>query len=317
MDINYYKITASRLEAFSPGSSDMLDSQVPVWISIYTENRNKIAEHLGNVINDELALSHLLEPGGNARIRFTDRWAVLDFNTIVEEKSIMTDTVTFLAGENILITVADKSRTALKEIKSEILSLTLPTNEELIHLVCLLLQELSSDNMQIVANARKRVEMLAEAIDERPKDLEPSDIMSAKRDLGVMFGVLEDEYLSIGYLTQHRFRIDSAKYRKLLTETAEGLAQLKRSVERSEDRLESIHLQYILSLQDITSKRLSTLTILQAIFVPLTLIAGIYGMNFAYMPELRWKFSYFWILGLMVVIAGCELWYFYKRDWFK
>ncbi len=59
------------------------------------------------------------------------------------------------------------------------------------------------------------------------------------------------------------------------------------------------------------------LTVLRAIFVPLTLIAGIYGMNFAFMPELQLKHGYFWVLGLMAVIAIGELWFFHKNGWFK
>jgi len=54
----------------------------------------------------------------------------------------------------------------------------------------------------------------------------------------------------------------------------------------------------MLSFQELFNKRLSTITILQAIFVPLTLIAGIYGMNFAFMPELKWEHGYFFDFGI-------------------
>jgi magnesium transporter len=295
----------------------VLDLQVPTWISVYTTDRNKIVERLGTVINDELATNYVLKPGNNTRVKFTKKWAVLDFYTVYETDRIVVDTVTIMAGEDLVITITDKSRTAADDIKSLLSSLKMPVNEELVHLVYLLLHELASDNLQIVANARKQVENLARSIDEQPQELEPTDIMSVKRDLGVIFSVIEDEYHSVSYLTTLRFRIDSAKYRRLLNETAEGLGQLKRSVERTENRLESIHLQYILTLQDTTNKRLNTLTIVNAIFVPLTLIAGIYGMNFVYMPELQWELSYFSILGLMGLIAGCELLYFYTKGWFR
>ena len=53
------------------------------------------------------------------------------------------------------------------------------------------------------------------------------------------------------------------------------------------------------------------LTIFSAFFLPLTFIAGIYGMNFDYMPELRWKYGYFITLGVMVVISIIIL------SWFK
>ncbi|HEV3398542.1 MAG TPA: CorA family divalent cation transporter [Actinomycetes bacterium] len=49
-----------------------------------------------------------------------------------------------------------------------------------------------------------------------------------------------------------------------------------------------------------------------AIFAVVTMISGIYGMNFHHMPELGWRFGYGWALGLMVVSAGA-LWVYFKR----
>jgi magnesium transporter len=49
-----------------------------------------------------------------------------------------------------------------------------------------------------------------------------------------------------------------------------------------------------------------------AILAVITIIAGIYGMNFVHMPELQWRFGYAWALGLMVV-SGVGLWLFFKR----
>lgn len=59
-----------------------------------------------------------------------------------------------------------------------------------------------------------------------------------------------------------------------------------------------------------------TLTVITTIFMPLSFIAGIYGMNFDYMPELRWKYGYFLVLTLMGVIAGSMILWFRRRNWF-
>ena len=54
------------------------------------------------------------------------------------------------------------------------------------------------------------------------------------------------------------------------------------------------------------------LTIFSAFFLPLTFVAGIYGMNFENMPELRWQFGYFMILGIMTIIA-IIIYFWFKR----
>ncbi|MFI0471904.1 magnesium/cobalt transporter CorA [Halomonas sp. HMF6819] len=58
------------------------------------------------------------------------------------------------------------------------------------------------------------------------------------------------------------------------------------------------------------------LTVITAIFVPLTFIAGIYGMNFENMPELGWRYGYFFVWALMLFIAGMLIWYFQRKKWF-
>ncbi len=57
------------------------------------------------------------------------------------------------------------------------------------------------------------------------------------------------------------------------------------------------------------------LTIITVIFVPLSFLAGIYGMNFEYIPELGFKYSYFILLGVMITIVFIQLVLFRRRKW--
>jgi magnesium transporter len=58
-----------------------------------------------------------------------------------------------------------------------------------------------------------------------------------------------------------------------------------------------------------------TLTVITTIFMPLTFIAGVYGMNFEHMPELHWRYGYFFILGFMFVLAVSMSIWFYRKGW--
>ncbi len=57
------------------------------------------------------------------------------------------------------------------------------------------------------------------------------------------------------------------------------------------------------------------LTVISTIFIPLSFVAGVYGMNFDNMPELRTRNGYFIILGLMFLAAVGMLWYFKRKKW--
>ncbi len=61
---------------------------------------------------------------------------------------------------------------------------------------------------------------------------------------------------------------------------------------------------------------MKVLTIISTIFIPLTFLCGLYGMNFHYMPELDWRYGYFAVLGIMVVIVFVMISYFKRKGWF-
>jgi magnesium transporter len=64
------------------------------------------------------------------------------------------------------------------------------------------------------------------------------------------------------------------------------------------------------------NKVMQTLTIIATIFIPLTFLAGIYGMNFQVMPELAWKWSYPVLMGIMLVLGVSMYIYMRRKRWF-
>jgi magnesium transporter len=86
---------------------------------------------------------------------------------------------------------------------------------------------------------------------------------------------------------------------------------------------------YLSLMSNKMNEVMKTLTIISAIFIPLTFIAGIYGMNFAYqdpktgeilknnMPELYAHNGYVYVIAIMLLIAILQVWYFARRGWFR
>jgi magnesium transporter len=72
---------------------------------------------------------------------------------------------------------------------------------------------------------------------------------------------------------------------------------------------------YMSSVSNKMNDVMKVLTIFAAIFIPLTFIAGIYGMNFNYMPELSWYWGYFTVIGLMIIVGITLLIYFKIKKW--
>ena len=72
---------------------------------------------------------------------------------------------------------------------------------------------------------------------------------------------------------------------------------------------------YMTTISNKMNEVMKVLTIIATIFIPLTFIAGVYGMNFEFMPELEWKYSYFVLWGIMIIVFLLMLYYFRRKKW--
>jgi magnesium transporter len=72
---------------------------------------------------------------------------------------------------------------------------------------------------------------------------------------------------------------------------------------------------YLSSISNRMNEVMKVLTVIATIFMPLTFIAGIYGMNFKYMPELEWRWGYAMVWAILFTIAGGMLFYFRRKKW--
>jgi magnesium transporter len=87
------------------------------------------------------------------------------------------------------------------------------------------------------------------------------------------------------------------------------------TIETYRDMLSGMLDIYLSSLSNRMNQVMKVLTIIATIFIPLTFIAGIYGMNFKYMPELTWRYGYFVVWGVMLAIGIVMVIVFKKKKW--
>lgn len=103
---------------------------------------------------------------------------------------------------------------------------------------------------------------------------------------------------------------------KYFSELKEQINNLLTNIDFELQELES-KINLIFSIQGHRlNEVMKTLTILSVIFIPLTFLAGIYGMNFENMPELKLQYGYFMLLGCMFLIGILIVWYFRRKRWF-
>lgn len=86
-------------------------------------------------------------------------------------------------------------------------------------------------------------------------------------------------------------------------------------VEDQRDTITTIFEAYLSSVSNKLNEIMKTLTIIATIFIPLTFIVGLYGMNFKYMPELDWQYGYYMVWAILIAVSIALLAYFRKKEW--
>lgn len=161
----------------------------------------------------------------------------------------------------------------------------------------------------------EKVETLEETLVGRPSPVTLRAIQTLKREMIFLRKSAWPLREMIGGLA----RSDSPLVRETsviyFRDVYDHVVQVIDTIETYRDMLSGMLDIYLSSVSNRMNEIMKVLTIIATIFMPLTFLAGVYGMNFHYMPELAWRWGYFAIWGLMAVVAGMMLYYFRRKKW--
>ena len=105
------------------------------------------------------------------------------------------------------------------------------------------------------------------------------------------------------------------KTQKYLRDLYDHIIQVSESIDIYREMIWGLMDLYMSNISNKMNEVMKVLTIMASIFIPLTFLAGIYGMNFENIPELKFKYGYFILLGVMVVVFVGMIYYFKKKKW--
>ena len=108
--------------------------------------------------------------------------------------------------------------------------------------------------------------------------------------------------------------IDS-KTKNYIRDLYDHIIQVNESVDIYREMVWGLMDMYMTTISNKMNEVMKVLTIMASIFIPLTFLAGIYGMNFEHMPELQFKYGYYYLLGVMALVFFGMIWYFNRKKW--
>jgi magnesium transporter len=161
-----------------------------------------------------------------------------------------------------------------------------------------------------------QVETIEEAIDSGSDNFEFQKIQKIKKELIYLRKALYPLRDALSKLIKEEYGLIDPSNTRYFSDVYDHVVHLIDSMDTYKDLTSSlmdIHINYMNTRMNEVMK---VLAVISTIFMPLTFIVGVYGMNFDFMPELRWKFGYLEVWILMVAIAGGMILYFKKKKWF-
>jgi len=316
VQLQAYRINeALRLEPVSADSVDLQDpgDNGPLWLDVAAAQEADITELLAPLGLHPVAMEGCVKPADRARVETFDNAIFFSSPYSIDAAS----EIAYVRGvclPEVLVTIREQPAARFHEkLRRKATAMHARNVAAMIfHIIDVRGDELLQDALQLP----NEVNRLSRQVEDDGDAVDGSDIQSLKRRVGTFAVMFEDLHATVAVFRQLRSGVVRLGELMEYYRDLEGaLNQLARKMERLDGQLQDTRQLHHAALQQKTNRHLNVLTIVQSVFVPLTLITGIYGMNFVNMPELQRPNAYFWSLGVMSVIAAGALLLFYRKGW--
>ena len=285
------------------------------WVEIHCTGRNEAVKYMQAIplINENL--DFLINPENHTLPKTDHNLIIQNFVFSRKDDSYQSDYFTLIIMSEMVISIIPKSAD-IKLNQPQLKNLKVLFTDLKYYFAYTLISDVLTRNISNLSEARKRLNVMENMLLKNSDKLRSQSVMETRNDISQMADIIEDQYVSLNILFSFLDIEEKKDDIKKLKELLYGFKEINRIMARLEEKAESFRTQFMLIHQEESAHKINILTILQAIFIPLTFIAGVYGMNFKYMPELNGEHSYFIVLGLFIVLAGLLLLFFKKNGWF-
>ncbi len=292
------------------------------WINIDGIHDVKVIEKIGKHFNlHPLLLEDILNTTQRPKLEdFEDYiFTVLKMLYYKEEKDIRIEAeqVSFVLGANFLISFQEREgdvfnsvREGLREGKGSI------RKKGADYLAYSLLDAIVDNYFLVLEKIGEKIEFMEEKLVKNPDPKLLRTIHELKREIIFMRRSVWPLREIIGALEKIDSPVVKESTKIYLRDVYDHTIQVIETIETFRDIISGMLDIYLSSINNKMNEIMKVLTIIGTIFIPLTFITGIYGMNFVYMPELGWKFGYFAVLLVMLIILIGMIFYFKKKKWF-
>ncbi|GAB4159657.1 MAG: magnesium/cobalt transporter CorA [Planctomycetota bacterium] len=298
--------------------------QFPVtWIKVIglgsVDTIRELGERLGL---HPLVLEDILS--GNQRPKVEDHgsYVFIVANVFRKGPSLTLEQVSIILGENYVMTLSDLPISEFDPVVERIMSsIGRIRSKGPDYLAYAILDAVVDSYFPLLEQYDSELEELEEKVWEGLSPEVPPKVHKMKKELLLMKRSVWPLKEVLSRLSRGEFQLVTADTRKFARDCLDHVVLSVELIESFRDSSNGLMDLHVSNVSNSTNEVMKTLTIIATIFIPLTFVAGIYGMNFDpetspfNMPELKWYFGYPLALGLMTVIAGVMVLLFRRKGW--
>ena len=301
-----------------------LDRWSVTWVNVDGLADHKALEQLATLFHiHKLALEDVVNVSQRPKVEEYDEHLFVVIRMLMRDELLRSEQVSLFVGKGYLLTFQERDGDCLDPVRERIRKgrqgLRSGGSDYLAYAV---LDAVVDQNFPLLEDLGEQLDDLQEQVIAEPKQEQIRQIYAIRRDLIRMrrnIWPLRELFSEMVRDTTPHIRDETRTY---LRDCHDHAVQVTELLEGAREMAASLMDFYLSSMGNRMNEVMKVLTIYAALFIPLTFIAGIYGMNFDpqasrwNMPELGWALGYPFALGLMAVVAGVLLLYFRRKKWF-
>lgn len=262
----------------------------------------------------ELAIEDCLnEEEQRPKLEIFDTHYFIVVNSIrYDDEEIFLRDLNIFLGRHYVITATRQKLREIRAIKPILLEEEINSADRfLYHLLDMVVDNYFSVGYRI----ETKIEKLDEDILMAMKKSHQNEIIGLRSEIMWLKNVLGPQKNVIMALTKKDLRLINENLQKYFNDVYENAVKIHEMFDTFRDLIGNLREAYQLGLANRANDIMRVFTALTTIFMPMTIITSLYGMNFDHMPELHWRYGYYMVIGLMVGIGTSMYFLFRKKDW--
>ena len=290
------------------------------WINVDGLHDVELVKKLGDFFNLHLLVQEdITTPGQRAKFEEYDHYmyVVLPMLSFDEERhEVIEEQLSLVLGRNYVITFQERYGDVFAGVRERIRTDGSRLRQRGPDYLAYALMDAAVDHYyHVLETVGDQTERLEERVLLDPTESTMKELHHLKRELLVVRRAIWPLREVLGSLHRSENPLLTEKTQVFLRDVYDNAVQVIDAVEALRDVVSGMVDLYLSMVGFRTNEVMKVLTIMASIFIPLTFMAGLYGMNFQHMPELGWPWAYPALLGLMAAVGLGMVWYFRRKGW--